>query len=105
MRAFTEYAILAFWAIRAFSGSSVGFLRDQRFWLAVLLVILVTSTDEYHQSFEPSRTSSIYDVLLDCTGGAYPIPNKKLISAALYSLIYRSTFICATCITYQNLKF
>jgi len=67
---FTEYAILAFWAIRAFSTSSIKFLRNGRFWLAVVLVILIAATDEFHQSFEPSRTGSIYDVLLDCTGGS-----------------------------------
>ena len=67
---FAEYAILAFWAIRAFSTSSVGFLRNSRFWLAILLVVLIAALDEYHQSFEPSRTSSVYDVLLDCIGGS-----------------------------------
>lgn len=37
--------------------------------LAILGTFLVASADEYHQSFLPNRTSSIYDVLLDCAGG------------------------------------
>ena len=66
---FTEYAILAFFAIRAFARSSIAFIKDGRFWLAVILVILIAATDEFHQSFEASRTGSIYDVFLDCAGG------------------------------------
>jgi VanZ family protein len=67
---FTEYAILAFWAIKAFSASpAADFLRKNRFWLATLLVVCVASVDEFHQSFVPSRTSSIWDVALDSAGG------------------------------------
>jgi VanZ family protein len=66
---FTEYAILAFWASRAFRNSSKHFL--QRFWYlpAMLCVFSVASFDEYNQSFNQNRTGSIYDVLLDCFGG------------------------------------
>lgn len=66
---FTEYAILAFWASRAFSNSSRNFLR--RFWFvfAFILIALVASVDETNQSFINSRTGSIYDVLLDVSGG------------------------------------
>jgi len=66
---FTEYAILAFFAVRAFSAASVNFIKNNRFWLAVALVVLVAATDEFHQSFEATRTGSIHDVLLDATGG------------------------------------
>ena len=69
----TEYAMLAFWASRAFSTSTVKNLR--RFWFVFtfLLVAVVASTDEFNQSFNASRTSSIYDVLLDISGGAMMI--------------------------------
>ncbi len=65
----TEYAMLAFWASRAFSNSSREFLR--RFWyvFAFILVALTASIDETNQSYLASRTGSIYDVLLDIAGG------------------------------------
>ncbi len=65
----TVYAILAFWAARAFVGSSRNFLR--RFWFvcAFVSVVAVASIDETNQSFVNSRTGSIYDVLLDVAGG------------------------------------
>ncbi len=66
---FTEYAILAFFASRAFWSSSGQIL--QRFWylFAFLLVFAVGSIDEYNQSFNVLRTSSFYDTLLDSAGG------------------------------------
>ena len=69
----TVYAILAFWAARAFIVSSQNFLR--RFWVvcAFVLVIVIASIDETNQSFVNSRTGSIYDVLLDISGGAVMI--------------------------------
>ena len=70
---FTEYAILAFWAARAFSTSSIKLL--QKFWFAfsIAAVLLVASVDEYNQSFNSLRTGSIYDVMLDCLGGVVMI--------------------------------
>lgn len=67
---FFEYAVLAFFASRAFWSSSVNFLR--RFWtiFAFLFVLIVASVDEYNQSFNPARTGSVDDILLDCAGGA-----------------------------------
>jgi VanZ family protein len=67
---FTEYALLALLAARAFRTSSLSALR-RSWWLASFaLVAAVALTDEYHQSFLPSRTGTIYDSLLDMTGGA-----------------------------------
>jgi VanZ family protein len=76
----TEYGILAFWASRAFSNSTLNYLR--RFWLvfAWILVFLVASIDEYNQSFNALRTSSIYDVLLDVCGGSLMIIALKVYS-------------------------
>ena len=42
------------------------FLPDA--FLALLGTALVASSDEWHQSFLPNRTSSVWDVMLDCTG-------------------------------------
>jgi VanZ family protein len=36
--------------------------------LALLGTALIASCDEFHQSFLPNRTASVYDVLLDCSG-------------------------------------
>lgn len=42
------------------------FLHDAG--LAMFGTALIASADEFHQSFLPNRTSSPWDVLLDCTG-------------------------------------
>jgi VanZ family protein len=42
------------------------FLQDSL--LAMAGTALVAAADEYHQSFLPNRTSSAWDVLLDCCG-------------------------------------
>ena len=36
--------------------------------LALLGTALIASCDEFHQSFLPNRTASVYDVLIDCSG-------------------------------------
>ena len=66
---FTEYAILGLLAVRAFIVS--GNPRLRRHWLlaAFVLVAVYALSDEYHQSFVPSRTASIYDSLIDIAGG------------------------------------
>jgi VanZ family protein len=66
---FAEYGILAFWASRAFSTSSVKLLRKYWFIFAFLIVLFIASIDEFNQSFNSLRTGSGYDVLLDCAGG------------------------------------
>ena len=66
---FTEYALLAFWSVLALGRSSNALLRNSRFLIAVAIVLVVASLDEFNQSFEPSRTSSIWDVGLDLIGG------------------------------------
>ena len=65
----TEYAVLAAIAFRTLKLS--GFIAGTiyRYLLPVGLVMLIASIDEFNQSFEPSRTSSPYDVLLDIAGG------------------------------------
>ena len=67
---FTEYAILALLAARAFRTSHKAKLK-QRWWLAAFaLVACVSFVDEYHQSYLPARTGTVYDSLLDMAGGA-----------------------------------
>jgi VanZ family protein len=67
---FTEYATLAFFASRAFWYSSRSILRKFWFVWAFLFVAFIAASDEYNQSFNTLRTSSVYDVLIDISGGA-----------------------------------
>ncbi|MDX6693840.1 MAG: hypothetical protein QOF02_1443 [Blastocatellia bacterium] len=66
---FTEYAICALLAARALAASSRGALRRGWFFISLLLIIAYALFDEYHQSFVASRTASIYDSLIDISGG------------------------------------
>ena len=65
----TEYAILGWLAARAFSGSSRELLRNRWFIAGLLLIVSHALLDEYHQSFVPSRTGSLYDSGIDIAGG------------------------------------
>lgn len=66
---FSEYALLAFLARRAFITSAREFMRRYWFQLALLLIVIYALLDEFHQSFVPSRTASIYDSAIDIAGG------------------------------------
>src|SRR5438034_2469427 len=65
----TEYAVLALLAARAFRTSGRELLRQRWFWVSLLLVVAYALSDEFHQSFVPSRTASIYDSMIDSLGG------------------------------------
>lgn len=69
----SEYAILAFWAARAFTSSSAKFLQKYWFPCSFALVFIVAAIDEYNQSFNSLRTGSVFDVLLDVSGGTLAI--------------------------------
>jgi len=66
---FTEYAILGFLAARAFRTSPSPTISRRWFWIAAALIIVYALIDEYHQSFVPSRTASIFDSFIDMSGG------------------------------------
>ena len=65
----TEYAILGLLAARAFRTSPRPAIRDRWFLISAALVIAYALLDEYHQSFVPSRTGTVYDSFIDMTGG------------------------------------
>jgi VanZ family protein len=65
----TEYAILAFFASRAFWASSIKTIAKGWFIFSLALVVAVAFLDELNQSFISSRTASIFDIVLDCLGG------------------------------------
>lgn len=65
----TEYAILGYLTARALSTSSRKYLRQWWFLAGLLPILSVALVDEYHQSFVPSRTGSVYDSAIDIAGG------------------------------------
>lgn len=66
---FTEYAVLALLARRAFITSCNPLIHRYWFRLGLLLVVFYALLDELHQSFVASRTASIYDSAIDVAGG------------------------------------
>ena len=66
---FTEYAILGFLAARAFRTSPRPAIRDHWFLISAALIVVFALIDEYHQSFVPTRTPSVWDSLIDMAGG------------------------------------
>jgi VanZ family protein len=65
-----EYAVLALLAMWAFRPSRFSLLSGRPYAAAIIMVAVVASIDEFQQSFDPTRTGSIYDVVLDVAGGA-----------------------------------
>src|SRR5256885_11228587 len=65
----TEYAVLAWLAARAFRTSSNELLHRRWFLVALILVVLYSLSDEFHQSFVPSRGASLHDCAIDSVGG------------------------------------
>ena len=66
---FSEYAVLAWLTARAFRSSSQPWLQERWFWFALAFVVCYALLDEFRQSFVPSRTPSVYDSLIDTSGG------------------------------------
>ena len=66
---FLEYALLGVLAARAFRGSPKPVVRRRWLVICLALIVVYALVDEYHQSFVPSRTASIYDSFIDMAGG------------------------------------
>jgi VanZ family protein len=65
----TEYFILGLFLFRAFRRNSA----DPKTWrwalYSLVVVLLLAAGDEFHQSFEATRTASVVDVGIDTAGG------------------------------------
>jgi VanZ family protein len=61
-----EYAILASLLFRALRQGGDNFQRAAV--IALVISAISAALDEFHQSFVPSRTGSLSDVLIDCAG-------------------------------------
>ena len=64
----TAYGIMAVLSFRAVREGRSGFTLRWAL-IALAITICVASTDEFLQSFTPTRGSSVWDVLLDTCGG------------------------------------
>src|SRR5207247_2565601 len=63
----TEYAVLSYLWFTALNQGRKGWSL-KRAVLSLTLSIIYAATDEYHQAFTPSRTSSLTDVGIDSIG-------------------------------------
>lgn len=68
----TEYAILTVLSFRAIREGRRGFTASWAL-IALVITVCVASSDEFLQSFTPTRTSSPWDVALDTCGGTIAI--------------------------------
>jgi VanZ family protein len=66
---FTEYGILALLLFRGFRGGAASRWSLRWAIYAWLIVAAYALTDEFHQSFTGHRTASIYDSMIDTSGG------------------------------------
>ena len=67
---FVEYGVLGvlIWRL-LYRDPAFGLISPRRrFFLALLCCMLYASTDEFHQSFVPTRQPAVHDVLLDTCG-------------------------------------
>jgi hypothetical protein len=64
----TEYAILAALLWRGLRGTFNGAGKMVLALSTFLAAAAFAASDEYHQSFVPSRTASAHDVMIDCIG-------------------------------------
>ena len=64
----SEYAVLAVLLYRAFVHTALKGRRAFSAGVVLLLCAAYAATDEFHQSFVPSRTASLRDVMIDICG-------------------------------------
>ena len=78
---FTEYAILASLLWRGLRGTFLE-VRSSLLALAAFLIAAgFAASDEFHQSFVPTRTASARDVMIDCLGALFAVALCALFAA------------------------
>jgi VanZ family protein len=65
---FTEYAILAVLMWRALRGTFTALSKGTITMATFFVTAAFAASDEFHQSFVPTRTASAHDVMIDCLG-------------------------------------
>jgi VanZ family protein len=70
---FVEYAMLGFltWRTVHFDPAFASFSPRHQFWFSLLVCMFYASTDEFHQSFVPTRQPAVQDVMLDTCGSGF----------------------------------
>ena len=82
----TEYAVLAVLTWNALRLSLAGASMRRLCGLAMLVSALYAASDEFHQSFTPSREATVRDVLIDTAGAAVGL---TLLTAVRWSRLRR----------------
>jgi VanZ family protein len=70
---FTEYAILAALLWRGLRGTFMQLTGRSVALITLLVTALFAASDEFHQSFVPTRTPALHDVMIDCIGALFAI--------------------------------
>jgi VanZ family protein len=76
----TEYAILSILLWHALRGTFTAFPRRFIACITFLVAAMFAASDEFHQSFVPTRTATVHDVFIDCVGVAIAIVVCVLLS-------------------------
>jgi VanZ family protein len=63
-----EYLVLSLLLLRALRDSHADW-KTHHTALSIMFVFFYAASDEFHQSFVPSRTASVNDILIDLFGG------------------------------------
>ncbi|HEV8725942.1 MAG TPA: VanZ family protein [Candidatus Binatia bacterium] len=84
----SEYFILGVLLMRALNARSAGVLAKRHIMWSLTLAVIYALTDEWHQSFVPSRTASIPDVIIDaiaavCGALSWYLRNRRGLATAL----------------------
>ncbi|MCB4792531.1 MAG: VanZ family protein [Elusimicrobia bacterium] len=64
----TEYGVLFLLTLRALKNSELSWQEKSMYLSAVIFSVLYAASDEYHQSFVPTRGPSAIDVGIDSIG-------------------------------------
>ena len=78
---FTEYAILAALLWRGLRGSFPASGRAIVAFVAFLVAAGFAASDEFHQSFVPTRTASVRDVMIDGVGALVAVSLCALLAS------------------------
>jgi VanZ family protein len=78
----TEYGILAALLWRALRGSFTAVSRQLLSAITFVIAAAFAASDEFHQSFVPSRTAAVQDVFIDCVGALFAITLCVIFSRA-----------------------